>query len=233
MDRANIDELFLDGSELPPDESFDGLYESKDQLFVFSRVLTSEMPSIRSPALGGWASDDVRDFRIVGYCLATPRFPAQIGMEFATGRSLRDALLRLDDSGKAIIVVGMVLGMKFIHSRGVIHRDLKLANILIDDRGHPKIGDLGSSRFCDLKLTLTSGVGTPLFLAPEMYENAEYTRAADVHSFSLIVYEGFVEEPVFPATPTLLVLSRKVSQGERPPLPGSMDLTVQEIIRRG
>jgi serine/threonine protein kinase len=128
--------------------------------------------------------------RTVGYCLATPLFPAQIGTEFATGGSLRDALPRLDDTGKATIVVGIVLGMKFIHSRGAIHRDLKPANILLDDRGHPQSGDLGSSRFCDLKLALTSGVGTPLCLAPEMYEDADCTAAVDVYSFSLIVFVG-------------------------------------------
>jgi serine/threonine protein kinase len=71
--------------------------------------------------------------RIVGYCLATRRFPAQLGTEFAAGASLRDALPRLDDTVKAIVVVGVVLGMKFIDSRGAIHRDLKPANILLDE----------------------------------------------------------------------------------------------------
>jgi serine/threonine protein kinase len=136
--------------------------------------------------------------RIVGYCLATQRFPAQIATEFAAGGSLREALPTLDGTGKAIVIVGIVIGMKFIHSRGVIHRDLRPANILLDERGHPKIGDLGSSRFCDLRMTMTSGVGTRLYTAPEMYGDADYTAAVDVYSFALIVYEVLVGKSVFP-----------------------------------
>jgi hypothetical protein len=70
-------------------------------------------------------------------------------------------------------------------------------------------------------------------MAPEMCDSADDTAAVDVYSFSLIVYEVIVGEPVFPATTTLPVLFRKLSQGDRPPLPGSMALTVQEIIRHG
>jgi serine/threonine protein kinase len=53
--------------------------------------------------------------------------------------------------------------MRFVHSHNAAHRDLTPANILIDKRGRPLIGDLGSSRLCDLSLMLTSQVGTPLY----------------------------------------------------------------------
>jgi serine/threonine-protein kinase len=117
--------------------------------------------------------------RIVEYYLPTPTSPAQIGMDFVAGRSLRDALPRLNDTKKVIVVVGLALVMKFIDLREDIHRDLKLANILFDDRGHPKIGDFGISRFCDLALTATSGVETPLYMAPEMGD-PHMTRLSDV-----------------------------------------------------
>jgi serine/threonine protein kinase len=171
--------------------------------------------------------------RIVGYFLETRTSPAQIGTEFAAGGSLREALPRLDDTEKTIVLVSIVLGMKFIHSQGVIHRDLKPANILLDEHGHPKIGDLGSSCFCDLRSTLTSGVGTPLYMAPEMYDNGDYTAAIDVYSFSLIVYEVLVGQSAFSATLAPPVLMKKVIEGSRPPLPQSMEPTIQQIIRQG
>jgi serine/threonine protein kinase len=104
--------------------------------------------------------------RTVGYYLATEKSPPHIATEFAEGGSLREALPTLNDTEKAVVVVGIVLGMKFMHSRGIIHRDLKPANILLDDRRRPKIGDLGSSRFCDLRLTMTSGVESELSFSP-------------------------------------------------------------------
>jgi serine/threonine-protein kinase len=88
---------------------------------------------------------------------------------------------------------------------------LKPANILLDKRGHPTIGDLGSGRFCDLRQTATSGVGTPLYMAPELYEAADYTGSVDVYSFSLIAYKVLVGEPVFPATTTLPVLFQNIA----------------------
>jgi serine/threonine protein kinase len=171
--------------------------------------------------------------RIIGYSLATQHSPAQIGTEFVSGGSLRDVLGSLDDTQKAIVAIGIVIGMKFIHSRGIIHRDLKPENILLDERGYVKIGDLGSSRFCDLGLTMTNQVGTPLYMAPETYEDAEYTFSVDVYSFSLILYELLVGERVFPSTIASGDLMRRVLSGVRPKLPKSMRSTVKDIISRG
>jgi serine/threonine protein kinase len=83
--------------------------------------------------------------RIVRHCLAARECAAQIGTGFAAGGSPPEALPRLVKPGKAVVVVGLVLGMKFIHSRGVVHRYLKPENVMLDERGHPKIGDLGAA----------------------------------------------------------------------------------------
>jgi hypothetical protein len=174
--------------------------------------------------------------RFVSYFLAMGTSGAQVGTEFAANGSLREALGKsaafLDDTGKAIVVVGVVVGMKFVHSQGIIHRDLKPANILLDGRGYPKIGDLGSGQFFDLSLTMTSKIGTPRYMAPEMLTDEEYSRAVDVYSFSLILYELLVGEAAFPATLGPGVLVEKVRSGARPLLPGDMDNTVRGIISR-
>jgi Ras-related protein Rab-6A len=180
--------------------------------------------------------------RIVGYSLPTSTSPGQIGTKFAVNGSLRCALDArrsgscpsfLDATGVSIILTGLVIGMKFIHSHGVIHRDLKPGNIVIDEHGWPQIGDLGSSRLASLDITLTRDVGTPLYTAPEMYDECEYTSAIDVYSFSLIAYELLVGEYVFPPTISRLVLMKQSLGSHRPPLPELMHPRMKRILRLG
>jgi hypothetical protein len=175
---------------------------------------------------------------IVGCSLPTKKSPAQIATRYAANGSLRQALDMsapfLDNTGRAVVVCGIIVGMKFIHSQGFMHRDLKPENILLDERGFAQIGDLGSSRFYDTGLTLTTRVGTPLYMAPEMYDDAcDYTWAVDVYSFALIVYEVLAGQPAFPLTLAPSALMKKVVPGDRPRLPADMDAMVKTIVERG
>jgi serine/threonine protein kinase len=171
---------------------------------------------------------------IVGYFLATTKSRAQIGTKYAVKGSLREALEKrsLDDTGLAIVACGIVIGMKFIHSRGVMHRDLKPENVLLDERCYAQICDLGSSGFGDLNLTLTRGVGTPYYKAPEMYDDEDYTSAIDVYSFAIMLYEMLVGEYILRLPIAETALMKKVVTGVRPRLPVTMNDTVAGIIRR-
>jgi hypothetical protein len=66
-----------------------------------------------------------------------------------------------------------------------------------------------------------------------MYNSGDCTAAVDVYSFSLIAGEVFVGKPAFPVTATLPVLFRRVSQGDRPQLPESVEAILQQIIGQG
>jgi serine/threonine protein kinase len=178
---------------------------------------------------------------IVGYSLPTGSSPAQIGCEFAAHGDLGVLLEQrrrgaaptfADDTGMAIILCGIVLGMRFLHAHAVMHRDLKPANILIGAGGRPKIGDFGRSRLTTVDLTLTHQVGTPLYMAPEMYKDGDYTSAVDVYSFGLILYECLVGRPVFPLETALYPLIMKVTGGERPPIPETLDPAIGCAIAR-
>jgi serine/threonine protein kinase len=136
-------------------------------------------------------------------------------------------------TGISIIVCGIVLGLEFIHSRGIVHRDLKPGNLLIDSKGHCRIGDFGSSKIFEGASRWTGGVvGSVQYTAPEQYENSPYSTKIDVFAFGLILYEIVVGKPVY--SPYLLDfrVMYKVLQGERAELPSDMSDDVKTLITR-
>jgi serine/threonine protein kinase len=89
---------------------------------------------------------------------------------------------------KAMIICEIVLGMRYIHSQEIMHRDLKLANILLDPDWHAMICDFGISRFSVGEGEPTGNIGTKLYAAPEQFQSGiPYTKAVDIYSFGLIV----------------------------------------------
>jgi serine/threonine protein kinase len=99
---------------------------------------------------------------------------------------------------RAITVVGLVLGMKFIHSMGLIHRDLKPSNILLDANYHVKICDFGASRFHALSVPMSTGVGNMMYMAPEIWNgDNDYSNKIDIFAFALITYEILLGTAVF------------------------------------
>jgi hypothetical protein len=95
------------------------------------------------------------------------------------------------------------------------------------------IGDLGSSPLSDLGVTLAAHGGTPLYMAPEMYNEVGCTVAVDVYSFSLILYELLVGHSVSPAAIGQATLVRQVVTGNRPRLPQSVCEPVRGFFERG
>jgi serine/threonine protein kinase len=81
--------------------------------------------------------------------------------------------------------------MAHLHSRGILHRDLKPSNILLNDQFEPVIAGLDMSRDYDGGLNLTSAVGAPLFMAPEIYDDEGYDFAVDVYSFAVTLHQMF------------------------------------------
>lgn len=69
-------------------------------------------------------------------------------------------------------------------------------------------------------------------MAPEMYDERQYTKLVDVYSFALILYELLVKQPVFPKNVQPLPLMRKVCDGTRPEIPENLHPEIQDIIRR-
>ncbi|OWZ24136.1 TKL/DRK protein kinase [Phytophthora megakarya] len=91
---------------------------------------------------------------------------------------------------KIHIAIGVAQGLEYLHTRTppLIHRDLKSNNILLTDKLEPKLIDFGASRG-STDLTMTAGVGTPYWTAPEILEGKRYTEQADIYSFGVVLSE--------------------------------------------
>jgi serine/threonine protein kinase len=113
--------------------------------------------------------------------------------------------------------------LDYAHAQGVVHRDLKLENILLDHRGDASISDFGIARIVDgARLTATGGViGTPLYIAPEQAMAAEIDYRADLYSLGIIMYLITVGYFPFDGGSVLAILNKHLS--EPPPLPSRVN----------
>lgn len=89
---------------------------------------------------------------------------------------------------KIHMAVGIAKAIQYLHSREVIHRDLKARNVLLTKRLQPKLIDFGASRLIS-PFDMSAGVGTPFWTAPEVLESTEYTEKADIYSFGVLLTE--------------------------------------------
>jgi serine/threonine protein kinase len=171
----------------------------------------------------------------VGYTLPTPTSPARIGTLFMANGSLRDVIGRgaLDATAISIIISGIVWGMKHLHSNDIVHRNLKPENTFVDHRGYPRIGGLAKSRLLSLDLTLTTGVGSFRYSAPELFDGSgDCSSGVDVFSFALVTYELLTASPVFPPTIDLGNWMRQVEGHVRPAVPATLPRRTRSIIKR-
>ena len=126
-----------------------------------------------------------------------------IVMELVEGRDLRRAL---EDSGpmaidEAVEVASQIAeALDFAHRHGLVHRDVKPANVLLDERDHVKVADFGIAKALGGGGDLTRTgviVGTARYLAPEQVTGGETDARADVYALALIAYEMLTGTPAF------------------------------------
>jgi len=90
-------------------------------------------------------------------------------------------------------------GLDALHARGVLHRDVKPSNVLLDGEGTAALSDFGLARGADSTRLTAEGqlLGTPHYLAPELIEGREASRESDVYALGCVLYECLVGEPPF------------------------------------
>lgn len=144
-------------------------------------------------------------------------------MELVEGRSLSDLLLaqeRLGPEQVARIAGQAAAGLAAAHRQGIVHRDIKPGNLMLDSEGAVKIGDFGIAQFVDdpsAALTTTGHiVGTSLYLAPERALGRTAGAASDMYSLGCVIYQLLLGRPPFRSDTPTATLYQHV---DTPPVP--------------
>ena len=117
----------------------------------------------------------------------------------------------------AAIIMQIARAMKYLHSLGIIHRDLKCGNVLVDTDWTVAVCDFGVSRCVDT-LNMTRGVGTPLYTAPEVLEGTVYDGSADVYSFAVCCWQVLTQQEPYKGINFMQLVPKIVQEQLRPPL---------------
>ncbi|OHT03358.1 hypothetical protein TRFO_29281 [Tritrichomonas foetus] len=170
---------------------------------------------------------------LVGFTIEPPY---SIITQYMPGGTLYNAVLNTDKDGKSrvplisgthltISVLCIAYAMKYLHSQGVLHRDLKANNVLIGNDGLPYLADFGVSRIIEnSNRRYSKDVGTHSHMAPEVYKGLEYNEKADVFSFGMLLFEvGEKRHPYVKGDDA----AEKIIKGERPSFSDKSDITHQ------
>jgi hypothetical protein len=155
-------------------------------------------------------------------------------MRFVEGGTLKDRLtqgsLPLEDARRIVAQVGSAL--EYAHQLGIVHRDFKPSNILIDPHGDCYLADFGIAKMTDgaLGLTGSAALGTPRYMAPEQSQSLQVDHRADVYAMGVVIYEMVTGQVPFDAETPFAVVMKHLS--EPLPVPRSVKPDLPEGVER-
>lgn len=143
-----------------------------------------------------------------------------IVMEHVSGGDLRQKIVERGalSTEEVSNLSGIAAALAHAHGRGIVHRDIKPHNILIDGNGQPKLTDFGIARALDATQFTGTGMylGTARYSSPEQLQGKETTAKSDVYSLGATLYEAVTGDAPFSGTP-IEVASQHVSKPPTPP----------------
>lgn len=142
-------------------------------------------------------------------------------LELVEGRTLDQECGGRPTDPARVAEIGRELGaaIAYAHEAGVIHRDVKPANVLLGRDGRVKLADFGIARLIGETVRHTrtgQAIGTAAYLSPEQVRGEDVTVATDVYSLGLLLLEALTGERAYPGTPTEAALARLSRQPEIP-----------------
>ncbi|HEU4996390.1 MAG TPA: protein kinase [Gemmatimonadaceae bacterium] len=164
-------------------------------------------------------------------------------MKFIEGRGLDSIISEhgaLDVDMTRLVLQQAASALSFAHHRGVIHRDVKPANIMIDENGWAVMTDFGIAKIDDgNNLTATGqAVGTPHYMAPEQFHNKPLTASADQYSLGVVVYEMLTGRKPFDGSTLAEIITQHLFnpapdiRKDRPDLPATVSDAVARMLAK-
>jgi serine/threonine-protein kinase len=158
-----------------------------------------------------------------------------ITMEFVSGEDIKTLLRRVGQipARRTVAIAKEVAeGLREAHHLGVVHRDLKPQNIMIDRAGSAHIMDFGIARTIQGSGFTDTGIiiGTPDYMSPEQLEGKDADQRSDFYAFGAVLFEMVTGEPPFEGTTPLVVAARQKT--EKPRDPRSLNPQIPEALGR-
>jgi TonB family protein len=161
-----------------------------------------------------------------------------IAMEYVEGRSLESLLAsgpRWESASAAVFVVQVAEALETAHRKGIIHRDVKPGNILVDAEGRPHLVDFGIARITSSAMTQTSMVmGTPYYMAPEQIAGRKIDHRADIFALGAVLYEMLTLEKPFAGDTVTTIIYKIMHETPAPvrSIRGELPARIEAVIEK-
>mmetsp|Transcript_26979 Transcript_26979/g.86696 ORF Transcript_26979/g.86696 Transcript_26979/m.86696 type:complete len:314 (+) Transcript_26979:1138-2079(+) len=170
--------------------------------------------------------------QFIGACTSRPNLC--IVFEYMSGGSVYDYLHRQRSSLQLPMLLraaqDVASAMDYLHQRNIIHRDLKAANLLLDEHETVKVADFGVARVQSSNGVMTAETGTYRWMAPEVIEHKPYDNKADVFSFGVVLWELLTGHVPYAEMTPLQAAVGVVQKGLRPDIPKGCPEVLKEIL---
>ena len=163
-------------------------------------------------------------------------------VEYCSGGDLREALdaddaASIDEAQRRSWLSDIALGMAYLYSKGVEHRDLKALNVLLDGARRCKVTDFGLSKSESLNTAATQSTmggakGTPAYMAPELLQSNIFTEKTDVYAYGMIVFEVLAGDTPWSGLNQMQIMMQVCIQKERPTIAADAPADLVALMRR-
>ena len=183
--------------------------------------------------------DKMRHPSVLELVGAHVRYPQKIITRYCPGRSLFSRLHQKDKNQEPLngrtltkIAYQVARGMRYLHKKQIVHRDLKTLNILLDADNNACVADFGLSGKMKEQGFLIGGAGTPNYTAPEILSRIHYGPKVDVYSYAIVLWEMLLKRVPFNDFQGDQIYDHVVTCNWRLPLPQDSPKALKRLITR-